>query len=81
MLKTKIKRLEAMLDRSAGLGDLGTISTIHGGATVASEAVTFASSRRNNDVDSKATADLAAMQNSRQQVLSRLNFRRNKSTE
>lgn len=68
MLKTKVKRLETMLGGSAGLGDLGTISTIHGGAAVVSEAMTFASSRRNNDVDSKATADLAAMQNSRQQV-------------
>jgi len=68
MLKTKVKRLESMLGGSGILGDGATISTLHGGATVASEAVTFASSRRSNDVDSKATADLVAMQSSRQQV-------------
>jgi hypothetical protein len=76
MLKSKVKRLEAMLGGGSGgssssiIGDSLAMSQVRGGATIASEALTYAStnSRRSNDVDSKAAEDLAFMHNSRQQV-------------
>ena len=75
MLKTKVKRLEALVGAANAQGDmstlLGSVSMAGGQMSPDRQTVhtvqTFASSRR-TDVDSKAAADLSYMQNSRHQV-------------